>query len=194
MATTTLRQLNNLDETPASLAEATVILIDFQNTYTSGTMELDGWAEAVAEGKKLLTAARQAGATIIHVQDQGYEPETEGGKIIADVAPIDGEHRVIKSVPNAFHNTNLAELVEKAGHENLVLAGFMTNMCVLFTAQGAFLNGKRPTVVAKACATRALPTTAAGQEHISAQHIHDGALATITELYGVVVPTTGDLK
>ncbi|MFI6685576.1 isochorismatase family protein [Streptomyces sp. NPDC050485] len=193
MATTTLRQLNSFDETPASLADATVILIDFQNTYTGGTMELDGYAAAVAEGKKLLEAARAAGATVIHVQDKGYDVDSEGGKIIADVAPIDGELSVIKSVPNAYHNTNLAELVDKAGKKDVILAGFMTNMCVLFTAQGAFLNGHRPTVVAQACATRALPTTAAGQHHIDAQQIHDGALATVTELYGVVVPTVGDL-
>jgi nicotinamidase-related amidase len=193
MATTTLRQLNSFDETPASLSDATVILIDYQNTYTHGTMELDGWKDAVAEGKRLLAAARAAGATVIHVQDKGYEPETEGGQIIADVAPVAGEGRVIKSVPNAFHETNLAALVKEAGHENVIIAGFMTNMCVLFTAQGAFLNGFRPTVVAKASATRSLPTTAAGQEHISAQQIHDGALATVTELYGIVVPTVNDL-
>ncbi|MGW2817191.1 isochorismatase family protein [Streptomyces sp. NPDC001415] len=193
MATTTLRQLNSFDETPASLADATVILIDFQNTYTGGTMELDGHAAAVAEGKKLLEAARAAGATVIHVQDQGYDVDSEGGRIIAEVAPIDGELSVIKSAPNAYHNTDLAELVDKAGKKDVVLAGFMTNMCVLFTAQGAFLSGHRPTVVAQACATRALPTTAAGQNHMDAQQIHDGALATITELYGVVVPTVADL-
>uniref|UniRef100_A0AAU2VCU3 Isochorismatase family protein n=1 Tax=Streptomyces sp. NBC_00003 TaxID=2903608 RepID=A0AAU2VCU3_9ACTN len=193
MATTTLRQLNSFDETPASLADATVILIDFQNTYTGGTMELDGHTAAVAEGKKLLEAARAAGATVIHVQDQGYDVDAEGGKIIAEVAPIDGELSVIKSVPNAYHNTDLAELVDKAGKKDVILAGFMTNMCVLFTAQGAFLNGHRPTVVAQACATRALPTTAAGQKHIDARQIHDGALATITELYGIVVPTVADL-
>ncbi|MGW2863551.1 cysteine hydrolase family protein [Streptomyces sp. NPDC001205] len=193
MGTTTLRQLNEFDETPAALADATVILIDFQNTYTHGTMELDGWKSAVAEGKRLLDAARAAGAPVIHVQDKGYQPDTEDGQIIADLAPIAGEGRVIKSVPNAFHETDLATLVKEAGHDNVILAGFMTNMCVLFTAQGAFLNGFRPTVVAQASATRSLPTTAAGQEHISAQQIHDGALATVTELYGVVVPTVDDL-
>ncbi|GGV13286.1 isochorismatase [Streptomyces filipinensis] len=194
MGTTTLRELNGFDETPASLADATVILIDYQNTYTGGVMELDGYAEAIAEGKKLLAAAREAGAPVIHVQEAGYDTNSEGGRIHPDVAPIEGEAVVVKSVPNAYHNTDLGELVENTGRKDVILAGFMTNMCVLFTAQGAFLRGDRPTVVASACATRSLPTAKAAGTTLSAQQIHDGALATITELYGVVAPSVSDLK
>ncbi|MGW3204095.1 cysteine hydrolase family protein [Streptomyces sp. NPDC001135] len=194
MGTTTLRELNGFDETPASLADATVILIDYQNTYTGGVMELDGYAEAIAEGEKLLAAAREAGAPVIHVQDAGYGTSSEGGRIHPGVAPIEGEAVVVKSAPDAYRTTDLGELVEKTGRKNVILAGFMTNMCVLFTAQGAFLRGDRPTVVAGACATRSLSTMKAAGTTLTAQQIHDGALATITELYGVVVPSVSDLK
>ena len=34
MPRTTLRRLNGLDETPATLAGSTLVLIDYQNTYT----------------------------------------------------------------------------------------------------------------------------------------------------------------
>lgn len=57
-------------------------------------------------------------------------------------------------------------------------------MCVTFTAEGAFLRGNRPTVVADACATR--PLRSVGTE-LSADQIHHSALATIADLYGVVV-------
>ncbi|MFI7399510.1 isochorismatase family protein [Streptomyces sp. NPDC049541] len=195
MATTTLRELNGFDETPASLADSVVVLVDFQNTYTGGVMELDGHAEAIAEGKKLLTAAREAGTPVIHVQDQGYDVDSEGGRIIADLAPVDGEGRVIKSAPNAFHNTDLAQQIEKTGRKNVILAGFMSNMCILFTAQGAFLSGLHPTVVANACGTRSLSThVRGGGAVLTAQQIHDSALATITELYGVVVSSVSDLS
>ena len=43
MTTTTLRELNDFDATPARLADATLILVDYQNTYTRGVMELEGW-------------------------------------------------------------------------------------------------------------------------------------------------------
>ncbi|NEE57791.1 cysteine hydrolase, partial [Streptomyces sp. SID8455] len=38
MSRTTLRELNGFDATPATLSGSTLILIDFQNTYTRGVM------------------------------------------------------------------------------------------------------------------------------------------------------------
>ncbi len=186
MATTTLRELNGFDETPATLSNATLILVDYQNTYTSGVMELDGWKPALETATALLTAARAAGTPVIHVRDGGYDITSEAGQIHQDVAPIEGEEIVTKSVPNGFHKTDLGKFVDAAGNENVIVAGFMTNMCTLFTAQGAFLNGNKPTVVADASATRALATAVKDGKELTAQQIHDGALATVTELYGVV--------
>lgn len=42
----TLRELNALDASPANLANATLVLVDYQNTYTHGVMELTGWKPA----------------------------------------------------------------------------------------------------------------------------------------------------
>ncbi|MEV5321645.1 cysteine hydrolase family protein [Streptomyces sp. NPDC052687] len=189
MATTTLRTLMGFDETPASLADATLILVDYQNTYVRGVLELDGWQAALDSAAGLLDRAREAGATVIHVVNDGgagtlYDIRAEIGQIHPRVAPADGESVVVKKVPDAFVGTDLGDLVAAAGHKDVVVAGFMTHMCVLFTAQGAFLRGYRPTVVADACATRPLP--AAGTE-VPAAQLHRGALATIGDLYGVVV-------
>ncbi|MER6348077.1 cysteine hydrolase family protein [Streptomyces sp. NPDC001595] len=189
MATTTLRALNGFDETPASLADATLILVDYQNTYTRGVMELDGWQAALDSAAELLTRAREAGATVIHVLNDGgegtpYDIRAEIGEIHPSVAPADGEAVVVKRVPDAFVGTGLGELVDAAGHKDVIVVGFMTHMCVLFTTQGAFLRGNRPTVVADACATRPLPS--AGTE-LPATQIHRAALATVRDLYGVVV-------
>lgn len=54
-------------------------------------------------------------------------------------------------------------------------------------------RGNRATVVADASATRALPAVAGGPE-LSAEQVHNGALATITELWGIVVPTQASLN
>ncbi|MER6999452.1 cysteine hydrolase family protein [Streptomyces sp. NPDC000410] len=195
MSSTTLRELSGLDQTPASLASSTLIMVDYQNTYTRGVMELDGWQPALESAAELLGKARAAGATVIHIMAHGdegtpYDNNAEIGQIHASVAPIDGESVVVKTVPNAFHNTELAELVEKAGNKDVVVAGFMTNMCVTFTAEGSFLRGYKPTVVADACATR--PLNAVGNT-LSATQIHNAALATIEDLYGVVVPSPAAL-
>ncbi|MFE0799070.1 isochorismatase family protein [Streptomyces sp. NPDC058834] len=190
--TTTLRKLNGLGETPATLSDATLILVDYQNTYTEGVMELDGWKPAVDNAEALLKRAREAGTPVIHIVDKGYDLKSKAGQIIPALKPAKGEPVVEKSVPNAFHGTDLAEQVKKAGNKNVIVAGFMTNMCTLFTAQGAFLNGNAPTVVAAAAPPRPLPLKG-NPNGIPAQQVHEAALATVQDLYGVVVPSQKSL-
>ncbi|MFE1898216.1 isochorismatase family protein [Streptomyces yangpuensis] len=194
--TTTLRELNGADQTPAPLADATLVLVDYQNTYTRGVLELTGWEPALDAAADLLARARAAGTTVVHVQHDGgpgtpYDVREDIGRIHPRVAPVDGESVVVKTAaPNAFVGTGLGDLLDAAGNEHVIVIGFMTNMCVTFTVEGAFLRGNRPTVVAEACATR--PLRSVGTE-LSAGQIHHAALATIADLYGVVVPTASDL-
>ncbi|MFJ2748567.1 isochorismatase family protein [Streptomyces sp. NPDC087297] len=195
MSKTTLRELSGLDGTPASPADATLILVDYQNTYTRGVMELSGWEPALEAAAALLARARAAGAKVVHVVNDGgegtpYDIRAEIGAIHPRVAPAPGEPVVVKTVPNAFVDTDLGEHVDAAGHKDVIVAGFMTHMCVTFTAEGAFLRGNRPTVVADACATRPLRTAVA---EVSAEQLHHAALATIADLYGVVVPSAPSL-
>ncbi len=163
MSSTTLRDLNGFDPAPAQLADSTLILIDYQNTYTRGVMELEGWEPALAAAAALLASAREAGAKIIHVMNDGgvgtpYDITAEFGQIHPAVAPAEGEPVVVKTVPNGFVNTDLGERVDAAGNKTVIIAGFMTHMCVTFTTEGAFLRGNQPTVVADACPPSPLQT------------------------------------
>lgn len=196
MTSRTLRSVEGLGDEPAALADATLILVDYQNTYTTGVMELEGWEPALDAAADLLARARAAGAPVIHVVHDGgpgsaYDLTAENGAIHERVAPIDGEPVVAKQAPNAFFGTGLGDLVDEIGRADVVIAGFMTHMCVTFTAEGAFLRGNNPTVVADATATRALPS-AAGD--VPAEQLHRAALATIGDLYAVVVPTAASLR
>lgn len=47
-ASTTLRDVIGLPQELPRLGESTLIMIDFQNTYRTGVMRLDGAEEAVA--------------------------------------------------------------------------------------------------------------------------------------------------
>ncbi|WP_025274089.1 cysteine hydrolase family protein [Haloglycomyces albus] len=195
MSSTTLRDLNGLESTPASLDDATLVLIDYQNTYTTGVMELDGWKEALERASACLQQARHKQTPVIHVRHDGgagspYDLSTHLGAIHDDVAPRDGEPVVTKQAPDAFVGTDLAEHIAETGRDKLIVIGFMTHMCVTFTSQGAFLRQLAPTVVADACATRPLETDVAP---VDSAQMHAGALATIGDLYGVVVPRVADL-
>ncbi|MGW7415676.1 isochorismatase family protein [Streptomyces sp. NPDC054863] len=197
-ASTTLRALNGLSEELPRLSGSTLLLIDFQNTYRTGIMRLDGAEEAVAAGARLLAAARAAGAPVVHVVNDGgegtpYDIRAEIGAISSEVAPIEGEKVVVKQFPNAFHQTDLQEVLEGLGSGgSLVIAGFMTHMCVLFTAQGAFNLGHRPTVVAEATATRPLQTPDGSV--LPAEALQAASLTTVSDLFGTVARTVDELQ
>jgi nicotinamidase-related amidase len=191
-----MRALSGLPLTPAALDESVLIMIDCQNTYTRGVMELDGVTAALDEAAALLERARSAGIPIIHIQhddgpDSLYDINGESGAIVTSVAPRDDEPVVVKNYPNAFVQTQLQETLASLGVPNLVLAGFMTHMCVNSTARGAFNLGYAPTVVASATATRALPGLQG--DPMPASTIQDASLAAMADLFAVVVPTASDI-
>lgn len=192
-ASPTLRQVAGLPTDLVRLADATLVLIDYQNTYRTGVMALPAADRALAAGARLLERARAAGTRVIHVVNDGgpgtpYDVRAEIGAISPQVAPRDGEPVVVKTFPNAFHQTDLRQiLTDLNAGPDLILAGFMTHMCVTFTAEGAFNLGYRPTVVADACATR--PLSGPDGALLPADTLHDAALTTIGDLFGLVVPT-----
>lgn len=197
-ASTTLRDVIGLDQELPRLSDATLIMIDFQNTYQTGVMALEGAGQALAAGARLLTAARAAGTPVIHIVNDGgegtpYDIRAEIGAISDQVAPVKGEPVVVKQFPDAFHDTDLEKVLRDQGAgPNLILAGFMTHMCVTFTAQGAFQHGYRPTVVAEATTTR--PLTGPDGTLITAAALQAASLTIITDLFGTVTPTVNDLK
>jgi nicotinamidase-related amidase len=191
MSRPTLRELASLPAVPARLADSTLVLIDCQNTYTHGIMELDGVQAALEQTAQLLDRARSAGIPIIHIQHSDgpgslYDIEGESGAIVASVAPREGEPVVVKQFPNSFVQTDLDDRLKGLGASNLVLAGFMTHMCVNSTARGAFNLGYAPTVVAAATATRTL----AGPDSapVPAAVMQSASLAAMSDLFAIVVP------
>ena len=93
---------------------------------------------------------------------------------------------VVKNYPNAFVQTDLDERLKAANASNLVLAGFMTHMCVNSTARGAFNLGYAPTVVAAATATRSIPGV--GCDPVPAAVMQSASLAAVADLFAIVVP------
>lgn len=196
-ASTSLRDLIGLDNTLPRLADTTLLMIDFQNTYRTGVMALEGAEEALAAGARLLAAARAAGTPVVHIVNDGgagtpYDIHAEIGAIADEVSPVDGEPVVVKEFPNSFHATDLETTLRELGAgTDLVLAGFITPMCVTFTAEGAVNLGYRPTVVAEATASRAL--AAPDGTVLAAATLQAAALTTISDRFGPIALTVDDL-
>jgi nicotinamidase-related amidase len=157
-------------------------------------MALDGVAAALDEAATLLNRARAAGIPIIHIQhDEGegspYDIRAEIGQIVDQVAPVGDETVIVKAFPNSFVQTELDDALKRVSATNLLLAGFMTHMCVNSTARGAFNLGYAPTVIASATATRALPGPTGGV--VSSEVVQAASLAGIADLFAIVVPDVG---
>ena len=196
-ASQTLREVTGMGFDYAGLKQSALIMVDCQNTYRHGVMQLTNIEPAIVEARKLLEMARDLNVPIIHIQhDAGvgspYDITAEIGAISVEVAPKKGEDVIIKNYPNSFIATDLEAKLKALGIENVVLAGFMTHICINSTARGAFNLGFKPTVVASACATRSL--IGAQGKVIDAQTMHDAALAAVRDIFAVVVDDVASLK
>jgi nicotinamidase-related amidase len=155
----TLRGLVGLPATPALLKDSALIMIDCQNTYTTGIMKLVDVEPAMEACRALLSRARKEGAHIIHIQHEAgagspYDTKAEIGQIADAVAPEKGELVITKGYPSSFEATDLEAELKRRQVNNLVYCGFMTHMCINSTARAGFNRGFAGTVVANATATR----------------------------------------
>lgn len=185
----TLLELAGADLAPARVSDAALVLIDYQNEYKSGPIAVANVEIAVAGGATLLAVARSVGAPVIHVVHKGragslFDREAERGQIIDGLAPLVDEPVIEKGLPNAFANTALQEKLAATGRSELVIAGFMTHMCVSATARAALDLGYRVTVDASSCGSRDLPDGRGGV--IPAATVHDVALVELSDRFAVV--------
>ena len=101
---TTLREIVGLGHQPARLSDSALIMVDCQNTYRVGVMQLTGVEKAILEAKALLERARALNIPVIHIQHDGgmgspYDLTTDIGQISNEVAPKDGEYVITKTFP-----------------------------------------------------------------------------------------------
>lgn len=149
-----------------------VVLIEYQNDFTSEGGALHG---AVADTmkatgmldntKKVVDAAREAGATVIHAPisfAEGYREITNhpygilkgvvdsnafvqgewGSAIVDELAPQEGDIVVEgKRGLDTFASTNLDFILRSKGIESVALGGFLTNCCVESTMRSAYERG-----------------------------------------------------
>lgn len=192
----TLLMLAGAAIAPAQLSKATLVMIDLQNEYLEGPLALHKVDAAVSSAAALLQRARAAGTRIIHIAHAGgaggaFDRAAHRGQIMEAVAPAQDEPVIEKRKPNALADTSLQAELEKIGRKDLILAGFMTHMCVSSTARAAFDLGYGNSIVAEACGTRALPNPGGGV--IEAEVLHDSALAALADRFACILPRVSDL-
>lgn len=193
----TLRQWAGVAPPVSLVREKTaLVLIDCQEVYFSGNLSLPEGPAAVARGKVLLGWARQNGIAVIHVRHEAaatsplFAPDSRDVDFHPDLSPEEREGVVVKHFPSSFHQTPLEELLRQSGIDTLVVAGFMTHMCVESTVRNGLHLGFKCIVAADACTTRPLP--AAGEDGtVSAELLHRAALAAMADRFADVLTVDG---
>ncbi len=189
----TLLEISGAAYPPARLAEAAVVIVDAQRVYVDGRLPLPGVGPALREIARLLDRARAAGTPVIHVVQHGRpggaicDPQGPDVAIAAPIVPRPGEAVIVKALPNSFAGTALDETLRGTGRRHLIVAGFMTHMCVSATVRSALDHGYCCTVIAGACATRDLPDGRGGT--VPADAVHRANLAALADRFARVVET-----
>jgi nicotinamidase-related amidase len=192
----TLFALTGRGHAPARLNNATLLIIDAQEEYRSGALQLPGLDAALEEIAQLLAAARKQGSAIVHIKHLGIpdgllDPRGPRGLHLPEATPLPGEIIVEKRMPNAFSGTDLHERLQTLGHLDLIVCGFMTHSSVSSTVRATKDYGYRCTVVDAACATRDLPTL--DGQVISAADMHRAEMIALADNFAVVVPQASSL-
>lgn len=169
-----------------------LLLIDIQRDYfPGGAHPLVGSDAAADAAAGVLSAFRDAGEPVIHVQhvwDEPdaafFRPDTPGVEHDPRVAPAADEPIVVKDMPNAFLGTDLEQRLRTGGIDDLVVAGMMTSMCVDATVRAASDLGFPVTVVGDACAA---PNLRHGEVSVAGEQVHAAFLAALADGYATVV-------
>lgn len=199
MTPKTLLELAGASPAPVRLADAVVVVVDAQHEYVDGALPLAGIDPALDELGRLLALARREAVPVIHVVHHGkggggpFTPGTRGVEIVAPAAPAPGEPVLTKSLPNAFASTDLADRLHALHRSSVVLAGFMTHMCIEATARGAIDLGIKAAVIAGATATRDLRDPLSGAV-IPAHEVHRNALAALADRFATIVSSCDGLS
>ena len=151
-----------------------VVLIEFQNDFTSEGGALHGAVQGVMErtgmldnARRLVEAARAAGATIVHapitfvpgygeisdhpygilkgvVDSTAFVKGEWGAEIVDSLTPQDGDVVVEgKRGLDTFATTNLDFILRARGVDTIALGGFLTNCCVESTMRTGYEKGYR---------------------------------------------------
>ena len=140
-----------------------LLLIDVINdlAFPEGKRLVRRALPMVGRLQALAGRARRAGVPVIWVNDNfgrwrsdfrsviAYclQPEVTGRPLVQRIQPDDRDYFVVKPMHSGFFNTSLDLLLRDLGVRTVVLTGMATDVCVLFTANDAYMHGFNVVVV-----------------------------------------------
>ena len=128
----------------------------------------------------LKSRAKRAGIPIVYANDnfgrwrsdlsavveRCREPECKGRQIVENLLPQEDDYFVLKPKHSAFYSTTLDTLLRYLGTRTLLVGGIASNICVLFTANDAYMRDLKLLVPRDAVAANTETENAAALEQM----------------------------
>jgi nicotinamidase-related amidase len=132
-----------------------LLVIDVQNDVMAGTHNRDA---VIANIAQLVDRARAANVPVVWVQHSSEQipPGSDGWRYVAELTPDESEPVVPKRYGDSFEDTDLEDVLSRAGVGSLVVAGAQTDECIRSTLHGAIVRGYDATLVSDAHTTEDL--------------------------------------
>ncbi|HEY1084151.1 MAG TPA: isochorismatase family cysteine hydrolase [Prosthecobacter sp.] len=149
-------QSANLHGSAPDKCKCALLLIDVINAmdFSGGRQLLRMALPAARRIAALKARARAADVPVIYVNDNFgrwrsdfkahvqhcLQGEAPGGPVVKLLLPEDADYFVFKPKHSAFYSTSLDILLEHLQVKRLILTGFAGNLCVLYTANDAYMR------------------------------------------------------
>ena len=151
--------------------KVSLLLVDMQKESKYG---IEGMREAVDAAATLIDTCRSHDITVIYTRHVSradkralinndvldadgspvyYRSDTETHEVLDELSPQDRDVVIDKYRWSGFHETSLDLLLRTAGIDTLIIAGFVTDCCVLTTVYDAFARNYNIILVRDACAS-----------------------------------------
>ena len=152
-----------------------LMIVDAQQGILEGEKAVPAAAAITDRLVELLTAARAAGALVVHLQHDGApgsldEPQTPGWFIHPKLSPYPEEVVVRKTEDDGFEGTDLERILARNGARRIAVAGLLSEICVSATVRGALARSLDIVLVRNAHATYNVDDIAAAVVSRVAEH------------------------
>ncbi len=138
---------------------AALLVVDMVNYFAAphGDAYLPASEAALRQLVRLIPEWREAGGTVVFTRHGHDGPQDTGmlgrffssyiawgttaSELVPALQPRDGDIVLRKRTYDAFHETELQELLTAHGCEQVLIGGVLTHMCCATTARSAFVRG-----------------------------------------------------
>jgi nicotinamidase-related amidase len=147
---------NNMAEHQKGRSDAALLLIDVINKFDfeDGEKLFENALPAARNLAELKKRVKDRGMPVIYVNDnfgkwqedfkamvgETLEGDTRGREIVKLLKPDDDDFYVLKPQRSAFFSTTLELLLQNLGVKRLIICGFTTDICVLYSASDAYMR------------------------------------------------------